>query len=146
MENERRFKMKEEEREFKYGVEVKLVSMFSIVRETLERVGIANTKKKTLTPSCYCLHKKGRYYILHFKELLMLDGNSSNYSAEDEQRRNAIVDLLEKWGLLTVIDKSKVENKTKYVYVLPHKEKTNYSIVHKYHIGTKKNKKVKEEN
>jgi hypothetical protein len=133
------------EREFNYGVEVELTGKFSIVRETLERIGIANTRKKTLTPSCYCLHKKGKYFILHFKELLMLDGNQSNYSVEDGKRRNAIVDLLEKWNLVKVIDPTKIEDKLKYVYVLPYKERDNYNIVHKYHIGVRKTKKAKDE-
>lgn len=125
------------------GVEVRLGEEddFLKVRETLERIGIASKNENTLTQSCHILHKQGRYAIIHFKELLELDGRSSNFSDEDKGRRNVIAKLLEEWELLKIVDPDEVKSplvKMNQIKVISFKEKKNWNLVPKYSIGQKK--------
>ena len=122
-----------------YGITVELNQHFSVVRETLDRIGIANRDKKILNPSCYLLHKRGKYTISHFKQLLALDGKKTDFSEEDFLRTISIARLLEDWGLVTIIDEEKYEEYGDvFVFVLPFKEKAEWEIKHKYSIGNKK--------
>ena len=124
------------------GVEIELVGEdgFLKVKETLTRIGVASRKDKKLYQSCHILHKQGRYAILHFKELFMLDGKNNNFSEEDLSRRNTIVNLLEEWDLVKAKDPSKVEHPVaplSQIKVLPFKEKEEWELVPKYRIGKK---------
>lgn len=124
-------------------VEVRLVSEddFLKIRETLTRIGVASRKDHKLYQSCHILHKQGRYYIVHFKELFMLDGKPSNFSDEDKARRNTIANLVAEWGLVQLIDPSKTKDPTallSQIKVLPYKEKDEWELVSKYNIGRKK--------
>jgi len=124
-------------------VEVKLVSEddFLKIRETLTRIGVASRKDRKLYQSCHILHKQGRYYIVHFKELFMLDGKPSNFSDEDKGRRNTIANLVAEWGLVQLIDPSKTREPVallSQIKVLPYKEKDDWELVSKYNIGRKK--------
>lgn len=112
---------------------------FLKVKETLTRIGIANNKTKQLYQSCHILHKKNKFYIVHFKEMFLLDGKSSSISEEDIERRNAIANLLEDWGLVTIVDKNKTEETSglNRIKVLAFKEKDNWELVPKYTIGKK---------
>ena len=112
---------------------------FLKVRETLTRIGVASRKDKTLFQSCHILHKQGKYYITHFKELFALDGKKSTLSENDIQRRNTITLLLQDWSLVDVVKASLVENKAplSQIKVLPFKEKSEWSLVAKYNIGKK---------
>lgn len=125
------------------GVEVTLSQPddFLKIKETLTRIGIASRKDKKLYQSCHILHKQGRYAILHFKELFILDGKDNNFDDEDKGRRNTIVNLLEEWGLLAVVDGAKTEEPVaplNRIKILSHKEKDQWSLVEKYNIGKKK--------
>jgi len=125
------------------GVEITLPNPdnFLKIKETLTRVGIASRKEKKLFQSCHILHKQGRYAILHFKELFILDGKENNFTEEDRARRNTIVNLLEEWDLLEVVDASKSEHPIaplSQIKVLSHKEKDDWSLESKYNIGKKK--------
>jgi len=113
---------------------------FLKVRETLTRIGIASRKDKKLYQSCHILHKQGRYYIVHFKELFALDGKESNITSNDVERRNTIAGLLQDWGLLKVLDVSKADPKASLsqIKVVSHKEKEEWELVPKYSIGKKK--------
>ena len=114
---------------------------FLKIRETLTRIGVASRKDRTLYQSCHILHKRGRYYIVHFKELFALDGKESSISENDLGRRNAISRLLEEWELLTVIDKTQSLEPLapmSQIKVLPHKEKPEWNLVAKYNIGVSK--------
>jgi hypothetical protein len=113
---------------------------FLKVRETLTRIGIASRTEKKLYQSCHILHKQGRYFIVHFKELFALDGKESNITLNDVERRNTIAHLLSDWGLLTVTDatKSEVRASLSQIKVLSHKEKGEWELVPKYNIGKKK--------
>ena len=114
---------------------------FLKIKETLTRIGVASRKDKKLYQSCHILHKQGKYYIVHFKELFALDGKPSNFSEEDRGRRNTIASLLEEWGLVKIVDVKKFEEpKTpmNQVKILPHKEKKEWELVAKYNIGRKK--------
>lgn len=122
------------------GVEVELKEHFSIVRESLDRIGIASKDKKILNPSCYLLHKRGKYYIIHFKNLLKLDGKETNYSEEDDIRQASIARLLEDWGLIEILDEEALPEENVFVFVLPFKEKEEWQIIHKYSIGNKRKK------
>lgn len=116
---------------------------FLRVKETLTRIGISSKKEhNTLYQSCHILHKQGRYFIVHFKELFMLDGKSSNFSENDQARRNTIVKLLSDWGLLEIVDQSKVEPlaSIKQIKILPFSEKNNWNLEAKYTIGNVKRK------
>jgi hypothetical protein len=114
---------------------------FLKVRETLTRIGVASKKEKTLYQSCHILHKQGRYYIVHFKELFALDGKPSNFSESDMARRNTITNLLKEWDLIEVVIESQTENPISpisQIKVLPFKEKDEWELVAKYNIGKKK--------
>ena len=110
---------------------------FLKIMETLTRIGIASRKENKLYQSAHILHKQGKYYIVHFKEMFLLDGREATLTEEDKVRRNIIASRLEEWGLISIIDKKKVDNegKTAYVKVLPYKEKENWELVSKYSIG-----------
>ena len=113
---------------------------FLKIKETLTRIGIASRKERKLFQSCHILHKQGRYYIVHFKELFALDGKPSNLSDEDVSRRNTIANLLQDWGLLKVVDPASKDNLALLsgIKILSHKEKNEWELVAKYNIGKKK--------
>ena len=114
---------------------------FLKVRETLTRIGVASKKDKILYQSCHILHKQGRYYIVHFKELFALDGKETDLSDNDLSRRNAIANLLEDWGLVKLVDETSTETPEpiflSQVKILSHKEKKEWQLVPKYNIGNK---------
>jgi hypothetical protein len=114
---------------------------FLKVRETLTRIGVASRKTNTLFQSCHILHKQGKYYIVHFKELFALDGKPFTFSEEDQGRRNAIANLLDEWGLVKLLDKNKSSEPivpiTK-IKIIPFKEKSDWELIAKYNIGKKK--------
>ena len=120
---------------------------FLKVRETLTRIGVASRKEKKLYQSCHILHKQGRYYIVHFKELFALDGKKSTLTLNDIQRRNTIALLLQDWNLIDVVKKEATENKAplSQIKVLPFKEKKEWSLSAKYNIGKKVEEKKPEE-
>jgi len=127
------------------GVEITLEDRdaFLKVRETLTRIGVSSRKEKVLYQSCHILHKQGRYVILHFKELFSLDGKESTITDNDLQRRNAIVKLLEEWGLLKVVssERSRIEGNfapLHQIKILSYKEKDEWELKSKYTIGNKK--------
>ena len=114
---------------------------FLKIRETLTRIGVASRKDKTLYQSCHILHKRGKYYIVHFKELFALDGKESTISENDLARRNAIARLLEEWDLLSILDEEKSSTPLapmSQIKVLPHKEKSEWNLIAKYNIGSAK--------
>ena len=113
---------------------------FLKIRETLTRIGVASRKDKTIYQSCDILHKQGRYYIVHFKELFALDGKPSNFSDNDRARRNTIANLLSEWGLLSILnDKSETPiAPLSQIKVLPYKEKNDWNLTAKYNIGKKR--------
>ena len=112
---------------------------FLKVRETLSRIGVASRKDKTLFQSCHILHKQGKYYIVHFKELFALDGKDTNLSENDIARRNTIANLLSDWGLIDVIGTSVVEAEPlSQIKVISFKEKNEWKLETKYNIGKKK--------
>lgn len=124
-------------------VEVKLNKEddFLKVRETLTRIGVASKKEKKLYQSCHILHKQGRYFIVHFKELFALDGKPSNISESDVARRNTITNLLNEWDLINILNSSQTDNPIapiSQIKVLPFKEKDEWELVAKYNIGKKK--------
>lgn len=123
-------------------VEVELVEEddFLKVRETLTRIGVASKREMKLFQSCHILHKQGRYYIVHFKELFALDGKPSNLSEDDIGRRNTVAKLLAEWGLVRVIDPSTIESPQtplSQIKVISHKDKDRWELVAKYNIGRK---------
>ena len=124
------------------ALEVSLVNQddFLKVRETLTRIGVASRKDNTLYQSCHILHKQGRYFIVHFKELFALDGKSADLSENDMQRRNTIAHLLEDWGLVQILDADICEDTAtlSQIKVLSFGEKTEWNLVAKYNIGKKK--------
>jgi len=113
---------------------------FLKVRETLTRIGVASRKEKKIYQSCHILHKQGRYYIVHFKELFALDGKHANLTQNDVQRRNRIIQLLSDWGLITIINISKITDiaPLNQIKVLAYKEKHEWILETKYNIGKKK--------
>jgi hypothetical protein len=114
---------------------------FLKVRETLTRIGVASRKENNLYQSCHILHKRGKYYIVHFKELFALDGKVANITENDIARRNTIVALLEDWGLVGVVDRQKIEEPRAYmsqVKIIPFNEKDQWQLVPKYSIGKTK--------
>ena len=124
------------------GVEVSLKQDddFLKIRETLTRMGVSSRKENKLFQSCHILHKRGRYAILHFKELFTLDGLQSDISENDLERRNTIVSLLEEWGLLEILDEDFDDLKKSslaQIKIIPHKEKNEWELIPKYHIGKK---------
>ena len=120
-------------------VTIKQPDDFLKVRETLTRIGVASRKDKTLYQSCHILHKQGKYYITHFKELFALDGKKSTLVENDIQRRNTIALLLQDWNLIEVVNTCMVESKAplSQIKVLPFKEKNEWNLVAKYNIGKK---------
>lgn len=113
---------------------------FLKVKETLTRIGVASKKNKTLYQSCHILHKQGKYYIVHFKELFALDGKPSDFSEEDRGRRNAIAKLVDEWGLVKIVDKNQIKEPItpiSQIKILPYKEKEEWNLVAKYNIGRK---------
>ena len=124
------------------GVEIELPSddSFLKIKETLTRIGISSRKEKKLYQSCHILHKKGRYAILHFKELFILDGKQNTFTEEDLSRRNTIVNLLEEWELLKIVDNKKTKNPVaplNHIKIISYKEKNDWDLTVKYNIGRK---------
>ena len=121
-------------------VRLKQPDDFLKVRETLTRIGVASRNEKKLYQSCHILHKQGRYYIVHFKELFLLDGKNSDFSDNDYQRRNRITKLLSDWGLVDVVNETMIEDASSIsqIKILPHKEKAEWELIPKYSIGSKK--------
>tara|TARA_Y100000310_G_C20479180_1_gene713884 strand:- start:509 stop:916 length:408 start_codon:yes stop_codon:yes gene_type:complete len=111
---------------------------FLKVRETLSRIGVASRKEKKLYQSCHILHKQGRYYIVHFKELFALDGKNTNLSENDVARRNTIANLLKDWGLINVLGDTTVVAPLSQIKVLSFREKNEWILETKYNIGKKK--------
>ena len=113
---------------------------FLKVRETLTRIGVASRKEKKIYQSCHILHKQGRYYIVHFKELFALDGKHTNLSLNDVQRRSRIIQLLSDWGLITVVEADEITDVAPLtqIKVLAFKEKEEWTLESKYNIGRKK--------
>ena len=112
---------------------------FLKVRETLTRIGVASRKEKKLFQSCHILHKQGRYFVVHFKELFLLDGKKSNLEKSDIERRNTIATLLSDWGLVTIIDPAQAADKAplRQIKIVSFKEKSEWELCQKYNIGTK---------
>ena len=111
---------------------------FLKVRETLSRIGVASRKEKKLYQSCHILHKQGKYYIVHFKELFALDGKNTNLSENDIARRNTIVNLLDDWGLIEVLGKTEPSAPLSQIKVISYKEKSDWTLETKYNIGKKR--------
>ena len=113
---------------------------FLKVRETLTRIGVASRNENKLYQSCHILHKQGKYYIVHFKELFLLDGKNSDFSENDMQRRNRITKLLSDWGLVDVVNEEMIAeaSSVSQIKILPHKEKAEWELIPKYSIGSKK--------
>jgi hypothetical protein len=117
---------------------------FLKIKETLTRIGVSSKKEyNTLYQSCHILHKQGRYFIVHFKELFMLDGKPSNFTEDDLQRRNTIATLLSDWGLLEISRPSEAENQTtlRMIKIISHRDKDQWSLQSKYSIGNVKSSK-----
>ena len=130
-----------------YGIEDMLEISFKEnddflkIRETLTRIGVASRKDKTLYQSCHILHKRGRYYLVHFKELFALDGKPTNFSENDQARRNTIANLLSEWGLIVLVDSERTSELTvplNQLKILAYKEKEEWTLTAKYNIGSKK--------
>ena len=122
-------------------IELKEQDDFLKVRETLTRIGVSSRKEKVLYQSCHILHKQGRYYLVHFKELFLLDNKPSNLSENDIQRRNAIADLLEEWGLLKILNPDIMIDNIAPIHqikIISFKEKDEWELITKYNIGKKK--------
>lgn len=124
-------------------VEVKIAEEedFLKIKETLTRVGVASRKERKLYQSCHILHKQGRYYIVHFKEMFLLDGKPSNFSDEDKGRRNKIASLLQEWGLLKLVEPESINEpmaSMSQIKIINHKEKNEWTLETKYNMGRKK--------
>jgi len=116
---------------------------FLKVRETLTRIGVASRKEKKLYQSCHILHKRGKYYIVHFKELFGLDGKPTDFDDNDVARRNTIVNLLEEWGLVSLVDKNVTRDliaPLSQIKIIAYSERNEWELVAKYNIGNKKRK------
>lgn len=129
-----------------YGVEVTLGDPedFLVIKETLTRIGIASIKNKKLYQSVHLLHKRGRYAIVHFKEMFALDGKPTDFTDQDKGRRNVICSLLEQWKLVTIVKPDIVKEPIvpmSAIKIIPFKEKGDWQLVAKYNIGKKKNEK-----
>ena len=114
---------------------------FLKIRQTLSRIGVASKKDRTLYQSCHILHKQGKYYIVHFKQLFLLDGKKSDFSDEDRARLHTIVNLLAEWNLLGLVDPDKSKDPVaplSQIKILSHKEKNDWILVTKYNIGKKR--------
>ena len=119
-------------------VKLKEPDDFLKVRETLSRIGVASRKERKLYQSCHILHKQGRYFIVHFKELFALDGKGTNISENDVSRRNSIASLLSDWGLVEIIGDSEPKAPLSQINVISFKEKHEWTLETKYNIGKKK--------
>ena len=124
------------------GIEISLPTpdSFLKIKETLTSIGISSRKEKKLYQTCHILHKQGRYAILHFKELFILDGKKNTFTEEDLARRNTIVNLLEEWELVSIVHKNSTESvlaPINQIKILSHKEKSNWTLEAKYNIGKK---------
>ena len=124
-------------------LEVELIKEddFLKVRETLTRIGVASRKDKTLYQSCHILHKRGKYYIVHFKELFGLDGKSTDFTDNDLSRRNAITKLLAEWNLVKIVNQNITEEPVaplSQIKIISHKDKHEWNLVAKYNIGKKR--------
>lgn len=124
-------------------VEVRLPDpqAFLKVKETLTRIGVASKKDKTLYQSCHILHKQGRYYLVHFKEMFMLDGKATDFSEEDRGRRNTIANLLAEWELVTLVDPAKSQEPLtplNRIKIISYTEKPEWNLVAKYSLGKKR--------
>ena len=124
-------------------VEVRLPDpqAFLKVKETLTRIGVASKKDKTLYQSCHILHKQGRYYLVHFKEMFMLDGKATDFSEEDRGRRNTIANLLSEWELITLVDPDKSKEPLtplNRIKIIAYSEKPEWNLVTKYSLGKKR--------
>lgn len=124
-------------------IEVKLAQDddFLKIKETLTRIGVSSRKENKLFQSCHILHKQGKYYIVHFKELFALDGKTTDFSDEDKGRRNVIAKLLEDWKLLKLADAESVKDPVvplRMIKIISHKEKDQWEMIPKYQIGKKK--------
>ena len=113
---------------------------FLKVRETLTRIGVASRKEKKLFQSCHILHKQGRYFVVHFKELFLLDGKKSNLEESDIERRNTIATLLSDWGLVTIVNRQQVEHKAplRQIKIVSYRDKQEWELCQKYNIGSNK--------
>lgn len=114
---------------------------FLKIKETLTRIGVASRKEKKLYQSCHIFHKQGRYYIVHFKEMFAIDGKPSNFSDEDKGRRNKIIELLQDWNLLKVVESNKIKDplaSMSQIKIISHKEKNDWTLEAKYNMGRKK--------
>lgn len=125
-------------------VEIKLIDEenFLVIKETLTRIGIASKTNKTIYQSCHILHKRGKYYIVHFKELFLLDGKTNTeFTDDDIGRRNTIINLLEQWNLIDIVNKKQTETPVvpiSTIKILSHKDKKDWQCLAKYSIGNKK--------
>ena len=124
-------------------VEVKIAEEedFLKIKETLTRIGVASRKEKKLYQSCHIFHKQGKYYIVHFKEMFAIDGKPSNFSEEDKGRRNKIIELLQDWGLLKVVEEKDIKDplaSMSQIKIINHKEKDEWTLEAKYNMGRKK--------
>jgi len=124
-------------------VEVKIAEEedFLKIKETLTRIGVASRKEKKLYQSCHIFHKQGKYYIVHFKEMFAIDGKPSNFSDEDKGRRNKIIELIQDWQLLKVVEGDKVKEplaSMSQIKIINHKEKNEWTLEAKYNMGRKK--------
>jgi hypothetical protein len=120
-------------------IELKHPDSFLKIKETLSRIGVANGRDKKLYQSCHILHKRGNYYIMHFKEMFILDGKPSNMTSDDYARRNLIASLLEGWGLMQIKFKEQIKeiSAINSIKILPYGEKRNWTLVQKYSVGSK---------
>lgn len=125
-------------------VNLKDPSKFLKVKETLTRIGIASHKEKKLWQSCHILHKQGKYYIVHFKELFSLDGKKVDYTTEDKARRNTIAALLEDWDLVDIVKPELVDDQMslRTIKIIPFKEKGDWELIEKYNCGKKSKKQL----
>ena len=124
-------------------IEVKIAEEedFLKIKETLTRIGVASRKEKKLYQSCHIFHKQGKYYIVHFKEMFLIDGKPSNFSDEDKGRRNKIISLLQDWGLLKVVEPDYIldpQASMNQIKIINHKEKNDWILEAKYNMGRKK--------
>jgi len=124
-------------------IEVKIAEEedFLKIKETLTRIGVASRKDNKLYQSCHILHKQGKYYIVHFKELFALDGKPTDFTVEDKGRRNTIITLLEEWGLVKIAEPEQAKDPKapmSQIKIIPHKDKANWTLEAKYSIGRKK--------
>jgi len=124
-------------------VEIELIKSddFLKIKETLTRIGVSSNKENKLYQSCHILQKRGKFYIVHFKEMFLLDGKPTNFEESDKGRRNTIINLLSDWGLLRVKDPTKILEPRvpmSMIKIIPHKEKANWTLLAKYTMGKKK--------